>query len=66
MSNELTRTKNIMCHEFDKPATIKLTYEPAEGGGYKLVKMACKLEKEMSFRGSECYHSCEKKLREEF
>jgi len=65
MSEEIERTKNIMCPEFDKPATIKLTYEPLEGGGYKLVKMACKLEMEVSFRGTQCYHTCEKQIKAE-
>jgi len=64
MPEEIVRTKNIMCPEFDKPATIKLIYEPTEDGGYKLVKMACKLEMEMSFRGSQCFHSCESKIKE--
>jgi predicted transcriptional regulator len=56
--------KNFMCPEYDKPATVKLIYEQLEDGSYKLVKMACKLEMEMSFRGTQCYHSCEKKLKE--
>ena len=65
MSEEIVRTKNLMCPEFDEPATIKLLYEPLEGGGYKLIKMACKIEQDMSSRGTDCNHSCEKKVKEE-
>jgi hypothetical protein len=64
MGEKVERLRNIMCPEYDKPATIKLIYEKTEGG-YKLLKMACKLEMEMTFRGTECFHSCEKKLKEE-
>jgi hypothetical protein len=64
MGEKIETLKNIMCPEYDKPATIKLIYEKV-GDGYKLLKMACKLEMEMSFRGTQCYHSCEKKLKEE-
>ena len=63
MGENVEMLKNIMCPEFDKPATIKLVYEKLDDG-YKLLKMGCKLEKEMSFRGTECYHSCEKRFKE--
>lgn len=65
MPDDIVRIKNLMCPEFDKPATIKLTYAALEEGGYKLLKMACRLEMDMSFRGTECYHSCEKQIKEE-
>lgn len=65
MGEKIETLKNIMCPEYDKPATIKLIYEKLDGGGYKLLKMACKLEMDMTFRGTECYHSCETKLKEE-
>jgi hypothetical protein len=64
MGETVESIKNIMCPEYDKPATIKLIYEKLPDG-YKLLKMACKLEMEMSFRGTQCYHSCEKRLKEE-
>ncbi len=63
MAETVETTKNIMCPEYEKPATIKLTYERLEDGSYKLVKMGCKLEMEMSFRGTECTHSCESKFK---
>jgi|GEM_PF-2998185 len=63
MAETVETTKNIMCPEFDKPAAIKLTYEPVPDGGYKLVKMACKLEMEISFRGTQCSHTCESKFK---
>jgi len=63
MAKTIETTKNIMCPEFDEPATLKFIYELTEDGGYKLIKMACKLEKEMSFRGTTCSHSCEKQLK---
>ncbi len=64
MGEKIERLKNIMCPEYDKPATIKLIYEKTPEG-YKLIKMACKLEMEITFRGSQCYHSCEKKIKED-
>lgn len=65
MGENVETIKNIMCPEYDKPAAVKLFYEQMDDGGYKLAKMACKLEMEMSFRGTQCYHSCEKKFKEE-
>lgn len=65
MAEEIEITKRIMCPEMGKPAEIKLIYEKVEGGEYKLKKMACKLEMEMSFRGSQCNHSCEERLKKE-
>ncbi|MCK4575907.1 hypothetical protein KAU34_05835 [candidate division WOR-3 bacterium] len=64
MAEQIETTKNIMCPEYDKPATVRLLYEQVEGGAYKLIKISCKLEREISFRGTQCFHSCEKKFKE--
>ncbi|TET16491.1 MAG: hypothetical protein E3J78_08740 [Candidatus Cloacimonadota bacterium] len=64
MAETIETTKNIMCPEYDEPATLRLLYEQIEGGGYKLIKMSCRLEMDMSFRGTECNHTCEKRFKD--